>query len=248
MRTEQLVELVRDRERSTVDERVLASKVSLGFQLPDDYRGFLEATGGGGVVHVDTFQHLVFSISDFSFEPVIFFGPDEWDSKYSVQAMAADYSGNVLTIDLRPESLGKVGVHVSTHKNTNIEEFDRHTVIADSFSEFQKSLRLEMRTPISPDRARGAGLWAVLHMIAYFAAAGLVWGLALGRSVIWFAAIGASAGFLIGFLFGFLVVSRQTTEEKARDVMFAVGATWGNLAILSGAAGLIVWVVRVVFF
>lgn len=248
MRNEQLLELIEGQKPSPIDEQISNSEGSLSRQLPDDYRSFLEATGGGGIVSLPPSQHLIFSISDLSIEPVVFFGPNEWNREYSVQAMASDDVGNVLTIDLRPESFGKVGVHVPTGEKLRIEDFVDHTIIAGSFSDFVKSLRLETRTPISLDRARGAGLWAVLHMIAYYAAAGLVWGLALGRSVIWFAAIGASIGLIIGILFGFLVVSRQATEERVRDVMFAVGATWGNLAILAGVAGLVVWVVRAVFF
>ncbi len=107
---------------------------------------------------------------------------------------------------------------------------------------------MEEQTPISKDRARGAGIWAVLHMIAYFGAAGLAWGLALRGSLIWFGISGALVGFVVGVLFGFLVVSRQKTEERVKDMMFAVGATWGNVAILIGLVGGIVWIVRLIFF
>ena len=106
---------------------------------------------------------------------------------------------------------------------------------------------MEHETPISRERARGAGIWAVLHMVAYYGAAGLVWGLALGQSLIWFGLSGALVGLSVGFLFGFLVVSGQSTEERVKETMFAVGALWGNLAILIGVAGLIVWAVRAVF-
>jgi hypothetical protein len=103
-------------------------------------------------------------------------------------------------------------------------------------------------TPISSDRARGAGIWAIIHMIAYFGAAGFAWGLALRGSLLWYAIFGGLVGLVVGTLFGFLVVSRQRTEERVREMMFVVGATWGNLAILGGALGLVIWVVRLVFF
>ncbi len=107
---------------------------------------------------------------------------------------------------------------------------------------------MEQETPISSDRAKGAGMWAAIHMVAYFGAAGFAWGLALRGSLICFAVAGGLVGLIIGVFFGFLVVSRQRTEERVKDMMFAVGATWGNLAIVAGAVGLMVWIVRIIFF
>jgi hypothetical protein len=56
------------------------------------------------------------------------------------------------------------------------------------------------------------------------------------------------AGLVLGALFVFPVVAKQSSEERTKEVMFAVGATWGNLAILAGVVGLAVWIVRFVFF
>ncbi len=105
---------------------------------------------------------------------------------------------------------------------------------------------MDQETPISRERARGAGFWVVLHLMAYYGAAGFAWGLAL-KSLIWGIAGGVVVGLLLGALFAFPVVTKQSSEEQTKEMMFAVGATWGNLAIVLGIIGIVVWLIRLVF-
>ena len=76
----------------------------------------------------------------------------------------------------------------------------------------------------------------------------MAWGLALKRSLAWFSISGATVGLALGVLFVFPVVAKQRSEERTKEMMFAAGATWGNLAIFAILVGLAVWIVRLVFF
>lgn len=107
---------------------------------------------------------------------------------------------------------------------------------------------MEPETPISRDRTRSAGIWAVLHLVVYYGAVGLIWGLALKRSLAWSGICGAMVGFILGAVFIFPVIAKQVSEDRTKEMMFAAGAIWGNLAIVIGFVGLVVWAVRAVFF
>ena len=63
-----------------------------------------------------------------------------------------------------------------------------------------------------------------------------------------FGLYGVIAGLLISLLSAAPVVAFQRTKEQIRDMSFGVGATLGNLGILIGVVGLIVWAMRLVFF
>ena len=91
-------------------------------------------------------------------------------------------------------------------------------------------------------------MWAVLHLMAYYGAAGLAWGLALKGNLLWASISGVIVALVVSALFVLPVLTKQRSEERTQEVMFAIGAIWGNLAILAGGVGIIVWLVRLVFF
>ena len=83
-------------------------------------------------------------------------------------------------------------------------------------------------TPIDKTQAYSSGVITTLHLVAYYAIAVGIWGLVF-HSLIWFVAAGAVLGLLLGFISG-MVVAKQRTNEKSREIMFAAGSLWGNLA------------------
>jgi len=101
---------------------------------------------------------------------------------------------------------------------------------------------------ISQGQAIMNGVMASLHLIFYYAIAVLIWGFALKGSLIWFGVSGALIGFLISLFFVFPVIAGQRTEERTREMMFAAGAIWGNIAIVAGVVGILAWIVRAIFF
>lgn len=100
---------------------------------------------------------------------------------------------------------------------------------------------------ITKSQARVNAIMAILHLIVYFAIALGVWGLALEKSILWFGLGGAVAGLLIGLLFVAPVVSSQRSGDRTKEMMFAVGAIWGFIALSIGILGIIVWIIRLVF-
>jgi hypothetical protein len=87
----------------------------------------------------------------------------------------------------------------------------------------------------------------ILQFIVLYAVVFAVWGFALRQSVLLFAIIGGVIAIIPGFL-SYSVAARKGTKEGTREMMFAAGAIWGSLALLLGVLGVVVWLVRVLFF
>jgi hypothetical protein len=230
-------------------EELEAIEKSAGFQFPEDYKIFLKISGGGGTVSPPPFEHLEFRRSRLVIEPLLFHSQNMLNSGHKgVLFIGRDVDGRFLTMDLRTDSYGQIGIVDQTFVEGIFVDTEKHVILAESFSGFLKFCHIDVRTPISSERAKGAGVWAVLHMMAYYGGSGLVWGLALRGYLPWYGLAGVLLGFLVGVLFGFITISRQQTEERVKELMFAVGAIWGNLAILAGVLGIVVWIVRLIFF
>lgn len=240
---------------------------SEGYALPDDYRDFVSMIGDDGTVPSSRFEYLHFSRKINTFNPAFFcsilIGADhpirslkqsfnDFDQNYGqipigLYTIAHDQRGNFLTIDLRTDSFGQIAIVGQAANNDNSYNPANLDVVASSFSEFVQFCRINKETPISSDRAKAAGVWAVLHLMAYSAGAGLAWGFALKHNLIWSITSGATVGFLLSAFLVFPVVAKQQTEERTKDMMFAAGAIWGNIAILAGVVGLVVWIIRLIF-
>ena len=87
---------------------------------------------------------------------------------------------------------------------------------------------------------------AISHLVPIYAIAFGVWGLAFWH-VIWFVLIGALIGLLLGLLSG-AITSGQATIERKRDMVFASGAIWGGLATIIGVLGIIISLIKFLFF
>jgi len=84
-------------------------------------------------------------------------------------------------------------------------------------------------------------------MITYGIVAG-VWGLVFKKSFLVFGLYGAIAGLLISLLFVAPVVAFQRTKERIKDISFGAGSMLVTPAIYIGIVGLVVWVIRLIFF
>ena len=102
--------------------------------------------------------------------------------------------------------------------------------------------------PISNSQAKMNAIITALHLIVYYGMALIIWGVTLEKSIFWFGLIGIVLGLLISLLFVAPVIAAQRTEESTKDTMFAAGAIWGNVGILVGILGIIVWIIKVIFF
>lgn len=89
---------------------------------------------------------------------------------------------------------------------------------------------------------------AALHLVVYYGIAISIWGLALKKSFLWFGLYGVIAGLLISLIFVVPVIAMQRTEERTKDIMFAAGSIWVSIGILIGILGIVVWVIRAIFF
>lgn len=101
--------------------------------------------------------------------------------------------------------------------------------------------------PITKSQAIINAVMASLHLIVYYGIALSIWGLAIKKSFVRFGLFGVILGALISLFFVAPIIAVQRTEERTKDMMFAVGAMWGNVGILIGILGLVVWIIRAIF-
>lgn len=77
--------------------------------------------------------------------------------------------------------------------------------------------------PIDKIQAYSSGVMTVLHLVVYYGVAIGIWGLALKKSFLWFTLVGVIIGLLLGLIAG-PIIAKQRTNERSREMMFAVGA------------------------
>ena len=104
---------------------------------------------------------------------------------------------------------------------------------------------LEAEYPGRASAFRGRVTMAFLLVI--YAIAGAAWGLAVHGAVIWFAAGGAVLGALLGAL-GAAIISRARSVSGSIEMQAVAGAVFGLPGVAIGVLGLVVWLVRAVFF
>src|ERR1700722_19083563 len=101
---------------------------------------------------------------------------------------------------------------------------------------------------ITRGQARMDAFMTALHLIFYYAIALGIWGLAVHKSFIWFGLSGAVLGLLVSLVFVVPVIAGQRTANRSKDMIFAASALWGNFAIIIGIAGILAFVIRLIFF
>jgi len=102
--------------------------------------------------------------------------------------------------------------------------------------------------PITKGQAKMNAIMATLHLIVYYGIGLSIWGLALKKSFLWFGLFGVIVGLLISLIFVVPVIAMQRTKERTKDIMFGVGASWGIIGIIIGVLGIVVWIIRAIFF
>lgn len=84
-------------------------------------------------------------------------------------------------------------------------------------------------------------------MITYGITLG-VWGLVFKKSFLTFGLYGAIAALFISLLFVAPVTASQRTKKRIKDISFGAGLMLVTPVIYIGIAGLVVWVIRLIFF
>ncbi|MDP3899652.1 MAG: hypothetical protein Q8Q23_01075 [bacterium] len=84
-------------------------------------------------------------------------------------------------------------------------------------------------------------------MITYGITIG-IWGLVFKKSFLTFGLYGTIAGLLISLLFIAPVTVSQRTKERIKDTSFGASLMLVTPVIYIGIAGLVVWIIRLIFF
>ncbi len=159
------------------------------------------------------------------------FGLEFWDDDYvteppEIVKMRADLADKVIA---KADSLGQ---------DTN------DLNILRGLGEEVKSI---IGKPIPKSEALMTAIMVAIQLIVYYGIATGIWGLVFKKSFLWFSCFGAAAGFLISLLSA-PVVAMQRTKKRIKNIVFGVSVIWGNVAIVIGILGLIIWIMELIFF
>ncbi|OJI08861.1 hypothetical protein COT69_01825 [candidate division WWE3 bacterium CG09_land_8_20_14_0_10_39_24] len=103
-------------------------------------------------------------------------------------------------------------------------------------------------TPLHRSEAVMTAVWCVLQLIFIYAVVGGIWGLVFKKSFLLFGLLGGIAGLLVSALFVAPVVAFQRTKQRVQDIVFGAGSLLFVPVIYIGVLGLIVWIIRLIFF
>lgn len=114
-----------------------------------------------------------------------------------------------------------------------------------------KELGKEINALGKPIHRSEAVMTAVMNtiqlMITYGITSGL-WGLVFKKSFLTFGLYGAIAALFISLLFVAPVTASQRTKKRIKDTSFGASLMLVTPVIYIGIAGLVVWVIRLIFF
>lgn len=163
-----------------------AFETNLTHLFPDDFRRFLLLSGGGGklfdplVYEWRTSSHLGSATAQYAVAEFCVPGGDDYHSIRPLQRhiedmeyvcsgvpsemyiIADDWFGNFLTIDLRPETYGQIGLVDHETVGDEFKDDETYVVIASSFSALAAGLREfsekePVREPVDPADLMGPG-------------------------------------------------------------------------------------------
>ncbi len=162
MKVEELAARVTTIDLALSNEAIESFERSTGYDFPEDYRSFLRMIRGGGEVSLGSVEYLEFKKSKMTYNPSVFCSPGTGeyhhirslqrhfeDLEHSVAdvpdgifTIADDMMGNFLTIDLRRDSFGQIGVVDHETIGDNFYDPETYEVLAQSFSDFAKSCKV----------------------------------------------------------------------------------------------------------
>lgn len=106
----------------------------------------------------------------------------------------------------------------------------------------------EIGTPLHKSEAVMTAVWCVLQLIFIYAIVGGIWGLVFKKSFLFFGLFGGIIGLLVSLLFVAPVVAHQRTKQRIQDIVFGAGSLLFVPIIYIGILGLIVWIIKLIFF
>lgn len=166
MEIEDLASRVKHEGPRLSEDEVASFEKAISTRLPEDFRRFLLLTGGGG--EIDEPLEYVWGAVDCpdaiigGYWVELFCRPDGRDEYHSVRPLhrhiedmeitcadvpdgifviADDLSGNFLTIDLRADHYGKIGIVDHETVGDHFDDPETYVVVAPNFKHFVAQLR-----------------------------------------------------------------------------------------------------------
>jgi len=102
--------------------------------------------------------------------------------------------------------------------------------------------------PIEKRDTRAEAIGSVVRFAFTYGVVVGLWGLALNKDFVLFGVVGAILGSILSLIFAVPVISTRKTYEDMDDAVSGTNAIWGAAAIYVGISGVIVWIVRIIFW
>jgi hypothetical protein len=173
--------------------------------------------------------------------------PNAMNGKYKVGQLGLDDLVGIRSSDIFFLETLKMKADLADKMITEAESRGKNT----SDPKVMEALGEEINTvgtPLHRSESVMTAIFASLQLIVYYGIAIGIWGLVFKKSFLVFGFYGVIVGLLISLLSVAPVIAFQRTKEKIRDMSFAAGALWGNFGIIIGVAGLVVLLIRLIFF
>ena len=143
------------------------------------------------------------------------------------------------TLKIRADSADKIFADANS-QGTNVDD----TKIMKELGEQINALG----EPIHRSYAIGSAIGRSFELVVSYAIVGGIWGLVFKKSFFVFSLFGGIAGLLVSVLFVAPIVASQRTKHRMQDIIFGAGSLLFVPVIYIGVLGLIVWIIRLIFF
>ena len=102
--------------------------------------------------------------------------------------------------------------------------------------------------PIHRSEAIGTAIVMSLTLIICYGIAVGIWGLVFRKSFLLFSFFGGGFGLLISIFSVAPVIAGQRTKERIKNITSGVHFIWSSLAIIMGVLGLVIIIIKLLFF
>ena len=172
--------------------------------------------------------------------------PNAMNGKYRVAQIGLDDLSGIKDSDIFFLETLKVRADSADRIIAEAETQGKDTTSPNVMKELGEEINA-LGKPIHRSEAIMTAVFVSLQLMAYYGIAIGIWGLVFKKSFLVFGLYGVIVGLLISLLSAAPVVAFQRTKERIRNIAFGVGAIWGNLGIIIGVVGLVLWVIKFIF-
>lgn len=167
--------------------------------------------------------------------------------KYKAAQLGLDDLAKIKDSDIFFLETLKIKADLADKIIAEAESEGKDTTDPDVMKELGKEINA-VSLPIHRSESVITAIFVSLQLLICYGIIAGIWGLVFKKGFLKFGFYGVIVGLSIGLLFVSPVVAFQRTREQIQDVVFGVHITFGGLGFIIGLVGLIILVIRLIFF